>query len=185
VTAIGQNADADFPVTFRAANIHDADELAALVNSCYRGDSSRRGWTTEADMLDGSRTDREEILSLITTPGSMVLLCSDQNAIIGSVHVRQEGSSCYLGMLVVNPVLQGGGLGSQLMQTAENHARQVWASEKMTMSVISSRSELIAYYERRGYRRTGEMKPFVIDDVHGIPRIEGIEFEVLEKVLDK
>lgn len=182
MTAIEQNAEPDFLVTFRGATIDDADELAALVNSCYRGDSSRRGWTTEADILDGSRTDREEILSLITTAGSAVVLCSDQNAIIGSVHVRQERSSCYLGMLVVNPELQGGGLGSQLMRAAENHARQVWASEKMTMSVISSRSELIAFYERRGYRRTGEMKPFVIDEVHGIPRVEGIEFEVLEKV---
>ncbi len=168
---------------FRPATISDAAELAALVNSCYRGDSSRLGWTTEADLLDGTRTDAGEIENIITRPASTIITCSDGNEIVGSVNVEKRGSNCYLGMLVVKPTLQRGGLGRQLIQAAEDYARNTWHSEKMTMTVISRRSELISYYERRGYHRTGEMKPFKFDDVHGIARVDGIELEVLEKKL--
>lgn len=168
---------------FRPAAISDATELAALVNSCYRGDSSRLGWTTEADLLDGTRTDAGEIEALISRQGSTIITCSDGNEIIGSVNVEKRGTECYLGMLVVKPTLQRGGLGRQLIQAAEDYARNIWKSEKMTMTVISSRSELIAYYERRGYHRTGETTPFKFDNVHGIPRVEGIKLEVLEKSL--
>ena len=99
------------------------------------------------------------------------------------MHIQKEGSACYLSMLVVKPGLQGSGIGRQLIEVAEMRARETWSSSKMTMSVITIRPELIAYYERRGYRRTGEMKPFVFDEVHGIPRVDGIELEVLEKEL--
>jgi len=165
------------------ALVADAPELAALVNSCYRGDSSRLGWTTEADLLDGTRTNAGEIAALIATPECAILTCRDGDEIIGSVNVERRGTGCYLGMLVVKPTLQRGGLGRQLIQAAENYARDTWHSEKMTMTVISSRIELLAYYERRGYRRTGETKPFRFDEVHGIARVDGIELEILEKEL--
>lgn len=168
---------------FRPATVSDAKELAALVNSCYRGDSSRLGWTTEADLLDGTRTDAREIEAIIARPRATIITCSDGNEIIGSVNVENRGTECYLGMLVVKPTLQRGGLGRKLIQAAEDYARDTWHSEKMTMTVISRRAELIAYYERRGYRRTGETKPFKFDDVHGIARVDGIELEVLEKDL--
>jgi ribosomal protein S18 acetylase RimI-like enzyme len=168
---------------FRQATVQDAPEIAALVNSGYRGESSKQGWTTEADLLDGLRTDETEIRSLIQADDSMTLLCIDETAIIGSVHIQKEGSACYLSMLIVKPGLQGSGIGRQLIEVAETRARETWSSERMTMSVITIRAELIAYYERRGYRRTGEMKPFVFDEVHGIPRVDGIELEVLEKEL--
>ena len=168
---------------FREAVIEDAGAVAALVNSCYRGDSSRVGWTTEADLLGGTRTNEEEIRSLITSSGSLILLCSEGDEIIGSVHLQQEESSGYLGMLVVKPGLQGAGLGRSLMESAERLVREKWGSRKMTMNVFTARPELIAYYERRGYRRTGKAKPFEPHDVHGIPRVEGLELEVLEKDL--
>ena len=168
---------------FREAVIEDAVAVAALVNSCYRGDSSKKGWTTEADLLDGTRTNEEEIRGLITSTGSLILLCSEGDEIIGSVHLQQEGSSGYLGMLVVKPGLQGAGLGRGLMESAERLVRDKWGSRKMTMNVFTARPELIAYYERRGYRRTGKVKPFEPHDVHGIPRVEGLELEVLEKDL--
>jgi ribosomal protein S18 acetylase RimI-like enzyme len=171
-------------VEFREASVDDAAEIAALINSCYRGDSSRQGWTTEADLLDGTRTNEAEIESLITTSGSIILTCTDGNEIIGSVYLqKQQPSSCYLGMLVVKPQLQGSGLGRRLMAAAEDHVRKKWGAKQMTMSVITVRNELIEYYQRRGYRRTGLIKPFIIDDVHGIPRVEGIELEILEKDL--
>lgn len=168
---------------FRPAAVIDAAAVAALVNSCYRGDSSRQGWTTEADLLDGTRTDEAEIRTLIATPGSVILVCMSGDEIVASVHLEQQGSACYLGMLVVKPDLQGSGMGRQLMDAGETYARDTWSSSKMTMNVISMRSELMAYYERRGYRRTGRVKPFVIDEVHGIPRVEGLELEILEKEL--
>ena len=168
---------------FRCATIEDAAEIAQLVNSCYRGDSSRVGWTTEADLLDGTRTDEEEIKSLVSQRGSMILICLDGKEIIGSVHLQKQGDASYLGMLVVKPSIQGGGIGRQLMEAAEQEVRREWGSTRMTMSVITMRSELIAYYERRGYRRTGLHKPFVFDDTHGIAKVEGIELEILEKDL--
>jgi ribosomal protein S18 acetylase RimI-like enzyme len=170
-------------VRFRTAIGDDAAAIAALVNSGYRGESSKHGWTTEADLLDGLRTDENEIRSLIAANDAMTVLCIDENEIIGSVHIQKEGSACYLSMLVVKPGLQGSGIGKQLIEAAESRARETWSSEKMTMTVITIRPELIAYYERRGYRRTGQMKPFVFDETHGIPRVEGIELEVLEKDL--
>ena len=170
-------------VRFREARVDDAREIAALINSCYRGDSSRVGWTTEADLLDGTRTNEFEVESLITTPGSMMLLCVEDKEIIGSVHLQHEGSSAYLGMLVVKPALQGGGLGRRLMEAAERLVRERWNVGKVTMTVFTVRSELLAYYERRGYRRTGRAKRFEAHAVHGTPRVEGLELEVLEKDL--
>lgn len=170
--------------SLRAATVEDAQEIAALVNSCYRGDSSRVGWTTEADLLDGTRTDRDDIVRLMTAPDSKFLVLVEGNEIIGSVHVQKEdAAACYLGMLVVKPTLQGGGIGRQVMEAAEDFARNEWSSERMTMTVFTVRPELLAYYERRGYRRTGEYKPFVSYGVNGVAKIEGLEFEVLEKKL--
>ena len=172
-------------MNFRIATAADAEELVALANTCYRGESGKRGWTTESDLLDGTRTDKAEVEMLITTAGSAILVCVDNRSIIGSVHIQRQGFECYLGMLMVKPEAQRGGIGSKLIEAAEKHARETWESKTMTMSVISIRKELIAYYERRGYRRTGKMRPFVADEVHGMPRIPGLEFETLEKDLAK
>ena len=168
---------------FREALVEEAAAIASLINSCYRGDSSREGWTTEADLLDGTRTNEAEIADLITSAGSMILLCVDCEEIVGSVHLQQEGSSGYLGMLVVKPGLQGGGIGRRLMEAAEILVREKWKVRKMTMNVFTARPELIAYYERRGYRRTGRAKRFEPHEIHGTPRVDGLELEVLEKDL--
>ena len=168
---------------FRVAVADDADDIVALANSSYRGESGKRGWTTESDLLEGTRTDKEEVVKLITTDGSEIILCTDNDSIVGSVHVLEQGTECYLGMLMVSPELQRAGVGSKLIEAAEKHARDVWGSKTMTMSVISIRNELIAYYERRGYHRTGKIRPFVADEVHGMPRIPGLQFETLEKEL--
>jgi ribosomal protein S18 acetylase RimI-like enzyme len=171
-------------LSFRRASDGDAASIAALVNACYRGESSRRGWTSEANLLDGTRTDEGEIRTLIGSPDSLILLCLAQETIVGSVHLQREGAGCCLGLLVVRPDLQGGGLGKRLMEAAETLAQETWAVKRMTMTVISARRELIAFYERRGYRRTGRHKPFEADGRHGLPRVDGLQFEVLEKSLD-
>lgn len=171
------------PLSFRRAASSDAETLDALVNSAYRGESSKNGWTTEADLLDGTRTNRADIENLIAQQGSMILMCIEGTDIIGCAHLERSGAECQLGMLVVQPGLQSRGVGKRLMQAAEATARETWDVRKITMSVISVRHELIAFYERRGYRRTGRTKPFVADDTHGFPKAQPIEFEVLEKNL--
>ncbi len=170
-------------LSFRKALRSETALIVALVNSAYRGESSRQGWTTEADLLDGTRTDKADIDSLIAQEGSMILLCIEGTEIIGCAHLELLGAECQLGMLVVKPGLQSRGMGQRLMQAAEVVATETWGVKTITMSVISVRHELIAFYERRGYQRTGRKKPFVADDTHGFPKSQPIEFEILEKNL--
>ena len=170
-------------IVYRPALISDAAIIEALVNSAYRGDSSRAGWTTEADLLDGTRISTEEVIAQIEAKDSIILLCIQNEEIIGCVHLEKNENAAYLGMFVVKPTLQGAGIGKQFMQAAENMAQAVWGVEKMWMTVISVRSELIAFYERRGYHRTGRFKPFMGDGVNGIVKTAPLEFEELEKVL--
>lgn len=173
-------------LSFRRATVADVAPLAALVNSAYRGDSSRAGWTTEADLLGGQRTDAEALAQLIAQPDSALLLCLRAGEIVGSVHVeRVDATTAYLGMLVIRPVLQRQGLGRRLMAEAEHFAGEEWGAKRMQMQVIALRRELIAYYERRGYQCSGETKPFPAGDPRfGLPKVAGLSFEVLEKALD-
>lgn len=170
-------------LAFRRATADDVVAIVTLVNSAYRGETSRAGWTTEADILGGQRTDAEEISRLIEQAGSAMLLCLRNGEIIGSVHVELvDAATAYLGMLVIRPVLQGQGLGRRFMHEAEQFVRTEWGAVRMQMQVITLRHELIAYYERRGYRRTGETRAFPATDPRfGLPRVAGLEFAVLEK----
>ncbi len=170
-------------LTFRPARSEEAGRLVRLVNSAYRGDSSRLGWTTEADLLDGQRTDEEELRALIQAEDSLLLLCLQGDEVVGSVSLQKTDDAAYLGMLVSQPKLQGQGIGKQLIQAAEAFVQQEWGLSKMQMTVITLRRELLAFYERRGYRRTGIRKSFPTAVRAGIPLVEGLEFEVLEKEL--
>lgn len=171
------------PFTFRKAHNAEAEQIVQLVNSAYRGDSSRAGWTTEADLLDGQRTDEQEVRELIQAETSMILLCRQGAEIVGAVNLQKTGDAAYLGMLVIRPDLQGRGIGKHFIQAAETAAQQEWGVRKIEMTVITLRAELIAFYERRGYRRTGTIKPFPTDARAGIPLVQDLQFEVLEKEL--
>jgi ribosomal protein S18 acetylase RimI-like enzyme len=171
-------------LSLRKATKEDSGRIADLVNSAYRGDSSSQGWTTEAELLDGSRVNQEEVRTLIEAEKSMILLCLDRTEIIGSVHLRKMDSAAYLGLFVVKPTLQGLGIGKRFMRAAENIAQKEWGVARMSMTVITRRQELIAYYERRGYRRTGQISPFPADASASIPRVKGLQLEVLEKDLE-
>lgn len=171
-------------IHFRAATALDADAVCALVNSAYRGQTSRRGWTTEADFLDGQRIDPEMFDELLREPGTRVELAfAAQGTLVGCVELRREGDgACYLGMLTVDPRRQRGGLGHRLLERCENLARE-WGCRRMRMRVIEGRTELIAYYERRGYGVTGEREPFPQGDPRfGIPK-QQLSFVVLTKEL--
>lgn len=169
------------------AGPQDLPAIAALVNSAYRGDSSRQGWTTEADLLGGQRTDPEILAhDLAATPGARLLALRDDPAgLLGSVWLEPTGEAgtWYLGMLTIRPDLQDRGLGRSLLQAAEAAAADLGA-QRIRMTVISVRAELIAWYERRGYRPTGATQPFPYGDWRfGEPRREDLVFVVLEKAL--
>ncbi len=169
---------------FREARPADVGAIVALVESAYRGDSSRKGWTTEADMLDGQRTDAEGVAALLGKPGNRVLLAEANGELLACAHVEQQGDAAYFGMFSVQPQQQGGGVGRAMLAEAERIAREEWACGEMQMTVISVRDELIAWYERRGYRRTGRYKPFPYgDERFGIPKRDDLRFELLVKAL--
>ena len=164
------------------ADLEDAHQLSNLVNSAYRGDSSRRGWTTEADLLDGTRTDAKAIEELLVKPHTEILKYVDDAGILGCVELERKGDHMYLGMLTVHPDLQGKGIGKQLLKAAEEEGRKQGCSA-IFMNVISVRNELIDWYVRHGYYDTGQRKPFEVPDSRwGIPKMD-LEFAVLEKKL--
>lgn len=167
---------------FRTATTADVDAIVALVQSAYRGESGLRGWTTESHLLDGQRTDAADVRALIERPGSRILLAERDGRLLASCHVERQGEAGYFGMFAVDPAGQGGGLGKLVLAEAERIAREAWQCRAMHMTVIVQRAELIAWYERRGYRRTGEFQPFPYgDERFGIPRRDDLRFEVLRK----
>lgn len=168
----------------RPATPVDAQALVSLINSAYRGDSSRAGWTTEADLLGGQRIDVVGILHKITAPGSTVLIHEVDGQPRACVHLERTGDACHLGLLTIQPTLQGQGLGRRMLEAAEEWASRAWTATTMRMQVIAQRPELIAWYERRGYRRTGERAPFPYGDPKfGLPQRPDLAFEVLTKVI--
>lgn len=169
---------------FRPAVMADVPAIVALVESAYRGDSGRRGWTTESDLLDGQRTDVAGVITLLGQPHGMILLAERDGALLANCHIERRGDGGYFGMFAVDPLRQGGGLGKAVLAEAERIARETWGCRAMHMTVIVQRAELIAFYERRGYRRTGEFQPFPYgDERFGIPRRDDLRFEVLRKEL--
>lgn len=169
---------------FRAATPADLDAIVVLVTSAYRGDSSRAGWTTEADFLDGNRIDANVLRTDIERPGSRVLLAERDGELLACAHVSEEDGAGYFGMFSVVPGLQGGGIGKRVLAECERIARDEWQLPAMRMTVIDIRNKLIDFYERRGYRRTGIFKSFPYGDARfGQPLRDDLRFEVLEKKL--
>ena len=178
------------PLVFRPATPADTSAVVELVQSAYRGESSQKGWTTEADLLDGQRTDAEAVSGLLSRQGSRLLLALRDGTLLGCCHIERKAAeknavkACYFGMFAVTPTLQGGGVGGALLTEAERHARVEWGCGEMHMTVIDVRAELIAWYERRGYRRTGEHSPFPYgNDRFGLPKRPDLRFELLVKGL--
>ena len=170
---------------FRVATVGDLSAVHALVTSGYRGDSARRGWTHEADLLGGQRIDVDGLRAMVTDPRSDILLGFEGEKLVACVQVVAKADQRgYLGMLTVDPTRQAGGLGRQVIAEAERYVKAVWGCRTMEMTVIVQRAELIAYYERRGYRNTGRREPFPLDDERfGLPFRRDLEFVVMEKTL--
>lgn len=166
-------------LTFRIAERQDAPAIAALIESGYRGDESRRGWTTEAHLIEGNRTSVAEIEAHIADTNARFLMAFEDAALIGCALIKNEEGEGYFGMFTVKPALQGGGHGKQILAHAEQKIRELWNPNRIAMTVISIREDLVAYYERRGYVRTST-KPFPFDREPGAKR-QDFHFVVLTK----
>ena len=168
----------------RQATGDDIAALHALIESAYRGDRAKAGWTHEADLLGGQRTDIARLKDMVASDDQTILLTEQNGAPTGCVHltIKRDGLA-YLGLLTVSPRQQAAGLGRRLLDAAEDAARGR-GCDRIEMTVIAQRPELIAWYERRGYALTGERRPFPLDDPrYGLPRTRDLEFVVLAKLL--
>ena len=159
----------------------DVPAIVALLNSAYRGESSLQGWTTEAHLIGGNvRTDAQNFKETMNLPGSVILKYLDEHQqIAGCVNLQQKGGKIYLGMFSVSPLLQGAGIGKQLLKAAEEYTLQL-KIPAIFMQVIVQRTELIDWYKRHGYKETGERIPFNEDGLTG-NHLQLLEFMVLEK----
>lgn len=159
--------------------------LNGLIHRAYRGDSARRGWTHEADLLDGQRTDPDALEAMIADPRQHLLAAWDGREPLACIALTEKDDRrVYVGMVTVDPERQGGGMGRQLLDTAEHYAATALGATRAEMTVIAQRTELIQWYERRGYVLTGERRPFPHGDARfGLPTRDDLEFVVLEKLL--
>ena len=169
---------------FRFAVATDVTPVVSLVESAYRGSSSCKGWTTEASLLDGQRTDPEEVIQILHDAESRLLLAHVREELLGCTLIRDEGGTAYLGMIAIRPDCQGNGLGRQLLERAEVCAAEIFGATSARMTVIIQREELIQWYERRGYQRTEHREPWPYGNPRfGLPRRPDLEFLVLRKTL--
>jgi len=175
-------------IHFHKADLIDAQAIAALINSAYRGESSRQGWTTEADILDGLRTTTKEVAQLINRRDAFVLIGVLRDEIVATVTCEQQAMAgnptAHLGMIAVKPTLQNKGYGKDLIAAAETITKREWRVVGYYMAVISLRHELIEFYERLGYMRTGEMQAFPVNDDLWQPKVDGLNFEYLAKLIE-
>jgi ribosomal protein S18 acetylase RimI-like enzyme len=174
-------------LSYRYASPADVPAVVALVESAYRGGESRSGWTSEAELIEGQRTDAATVSALLAEPGTHVLLAEEAGALQVCCELQEPagpGGAAYFGMFAVRPSLQRGGYGRIVLAEAERIARDEFGAATLEMAVIRQREVLIAWYERRGYQRTGELKPFPYgDESIGRPKVSDLEFATLAKPL--
>jgi len=157
-----------------------------LVESAYRGEASRAGWTTEADLLDGQRTDAAAVAETVASASSIVLVAVDEaGSLVACCQLdRHDDGISHFGLFAVRPGLQSAGVGRNLLGHAEHYARDMFGAHTLELTVIAQRIELIGWYERRGYQRTGQTRPFPYgDERFGLPRRDDLHFVVMSKPL--
>ncbi|GIJ43903.1 N-acetyltransferase [Virgisporangium aliadipatigenens] len=169
-------------LTYRTATEDDVPALVELVQSAYRGDVSRQGWTNEADILEGQRVDAEMVTAAVNDLAAVVIVAHAGAEMVACCHLERRDGFAFFGMFAVRPTLQRGGVGRAVLAEAERVARTDWDVAEVRMTVIGLREELIAWYERRGYARTGESKPFPYGDLRiGVPLRNDLRLVVLSK----
>jgi ribosomal protein S18 acetylase RimI-like enzyme len=166
---------------FHVACTADLAQIASMVNLAYRPESSSSAWTHESDLVDGRRTNFDYLAALISKSDSTIITGFRNNSLVGCIHLKKEGGSCHLGLFAIHPNFQGQGNGKQLLEYAEQFALKHYRSEKFVMTVLSARHELIEFYLRRGYRRTGVIGSYPLSAGIGTPKLHDLKIEMLEK----
>lgn len=167
---------------FRHATINDISVLTSLLNRSYRGESSRAGWTSEADLLSGKRIDEAGLIQLFNNPDSLILIAQTNEGITATIHAHRELDTVHFGLFAVEPTLQGNGIGKALLAYAESEVYNQWKITTAIMEVITQRTELIEYYGRRGYERTGEVISFPKSDLWD-SQVDSLKLAILSKKL--
>ena len=172
-------------ITIRDATTADIPALHHLIESAYRGEASRAGWTTEADLLDGQRTDPDDLADVLSDPKQGMLTAWRGTELVGCILIADRGEGIgYFGMLSISPTLQGGGLGRRLVEAAHRTLADRFGAERVRISVFPQRETLIAWYERLGYRQTGDTLPFPYGNPRfGLPKRDDLYFVVMERPL--
>ncbi len=164
----------------RIAQPDDVAAIVALVNRAYRPDGDSKGWTHESAIVDGMRVTDEQVRALFA-PDSFVFVAEQDAQLLACVHVQMEQDCAHIGMLATNPALQAQGIGKTILAYAENYAREHCSARQFEMVVISERAELVAFYLRRGYQKTGRVDGYPVSAGVGIPKVQGLTIEVLQK----
>ena len=170
--------------TFRHGTRDDVPKLVELIESAYRGEESRLGWTTEADFLDGRRTDEDALHQILAEPESFFLVAFEFDDLVGCCNLRHEGDHAHFGMFAVCPRSQDQGIGKALLSEAETTVTTLWHLKQVVLDVIGLRTSLIAWYERRGFHLTGSTRPFPYDNSRfGVPKRDDLVFFEMAKDL--
>lgn len=166
---------------FRIAVLSDVNDIVALVNCAYRPAIRNVSWTNESDWVEGERTSAKQVIQLLLRANSVVLIAEMNAEIVGCIHLEKNGASCHIGMLAVLPNQQQSGLGKCLLAHAENYAKEKFSANRLAMEVVTSRIELIDFYLRRGYQRTGVLHDYPVRAGVGNPKVANLKIEMLEK----
>lgn len=161
----------------------DVPALASLINRAYRSEAANAGWTTEGHLLEGPRIDEATLQEMMAAPRATLLKAQTATgSLVGCIYLEQKSKVLYFSMLAVAPEVQAHGLGRRLLHAVEVHAQQLNCNT-LEMSVLELRAELLAWYERQGYRRTGASEPFPATTRFGRPR-QPLTLLTLEKSVD-
>ena len=165
-------------INLKQANIDDAEAINTLINSAYRG---TEGWTKETDIVEGKRSDIEDVNYLIKNQNSHLLTAKNHDDLIACICIEEKENKAYIGSFAVSPAQQNRGVGKQVLERAENYAGKKFGITEFVMVVISQRKELVAFYERRGYKRTGKIEKYPVHLNVGVPSVKGLTIEYLTK----
>jgi ribosomal protein S18 acetylase RimI-like enzyme len=169
---------------FRIATLDDATQLQAMVQSAFRAEDSRKDWTADMKLGASFRIDVEEITTQITKPDGAILVATDNSTLVASIEVSKRSADlARLSMLAVDEHHQRGGIGRRVLAYAEDYCQRTWGVKKLGLNALSTRRELILWYIRHGYRKTGELTPFPKVHVKELALLDDLYFVELEKDL--